>query len=66
MFELPLEDEYATTYWTIGDVQQIKPDWSDNQCHSFLYEIEERLHEAMCAVGWEIIHEELEGRTKDD
>jgi len=50
---IPEDSSFARVSWHLGDVQTLRPDWSDNQCHSFLVDNGKYIQEAMVMAGWE-------------
>ena len=51
--------EFGKVHWTIDDIKGEKPDWTDEQCQQFLYDIEENLADKMVAEGWNYINFKL-------
>jgi len=48
-------EEFALTYWTWKEVQEIYSDWSEKQCREFLQRNEEHIRRITKAAGWEAI-----------
>jgi len=42
----------ASVGWCAGDVQSIRPDWSDKKAESFLKEHSSEIRDAMVQAGW--------------
>ena len=40
--------KYAQVYWTPEDVQDLRPEWSLEQCEEFLLKIEEQISDSRC------------------
>lgn len=59
------EERYSRTWWQIDDVRARRPDWTDDQCHDFLYRHEETIQESMIIAGWKTI-DTLLAREQDD
>ena len=51
--------KYAQVFWTPEDVQDLRPEWSLEQCEEFLAKIEEQISDRMIQTGWSIIEDEL-------
>ena len=51
--------EFAKAAWHLGDVQTLRPNWSDAQCYNFLVNNGKYLQEAMVLAGWEAMDELL-------
>lgn len=51
--------KFAQTSWSIEDIKELRPKWTDEQCAKFLEEHENGLQEAGVAAGWDIIHDAL-------
>lgn len=47
--------DYARVLWRVADLESLRPEWSDEQCHEFLEDNEEEIREAMIERGWEAI-----------
>lgn len=52
--------KYASVYWSIADIQDLRPEWDDKRCEEFLLKIEDHLQSMMIAKGWEIVEAELD------
>ena len=48
-----VEASFASVSWCVDDIKELRPDWSDNQCHSFLVDNGKYIQEAMVMAGWE-------------
>lgn len=51
---------YANLGWQSGDVQTLRPDWTDEQCEAWLDRNEKYIRDAMCEAGWATIETLLE------
>jgi|LauGreDrversion4_2_1035121.scaffolds.fasta_scaffold3784550_1 hypothetical protein len=54
-----MENEEAVKYcnvcWTVEDIKNLCPEWSDEQAEDFLSSNEEKISELMIERGWEIL-----------
>ena len=50
-----MSDFFASVSWNVEDVKRLKPDWSDEQCASFLSSEENTIQEMMIERGWQAI-----------
>lgn len=41
--------------WCAEDVREVRPDWDDERCNSFLTDNEDDIQCAMIEAGWEAI-----------
>lgn len=53
--------EYAAISWTIDDIKTIKPEWTPEECNSFLFDNEDAIRESATQSGWETIEFLLTG-----
>lgn len=44
--------KYAETAWTAGDVQTLRPDWSEERCEEWLATNGKHIQEAVVERGW--------------
>ena len=51
----------AQVAWQAGDIQTLRPDWSDEKCNEWLDENEGYIQQAMIETGWEAIEHLLAG-----
>ena len=56
---------FACAYWQIGDIQSLRPVWSDKQCVEFLLANGRHIEDAMIQAGWTAI-EALLPEEEDD
>lgn len=53
---IPVKEEeprrFATITWQVGDIEFLRPDWSKEQCVSFLKANESRLVNLLIPHGW--------------
>lgn len=49
------EEDDVVIRWVWQDVQMLRPDWSDDDCHVMLMRIENGLRDRSIEVGWEIM-----------
>jgi len=61
----PSLKRFAQVAWTIEDVKQYRPSWSDEKCEKALSVLEERIEEAMIQAGWQVLVEDLPGSFDD-
>lgn len=59
------ENQYAKVVWLAGDVQSLRPEWSEDQCKQWLAENEGTIQDRMVEIGWEVI-EDLLGYDDDE
>jgi hypothetical protein len=55
MMSIMNEKEYAKVSWRIGDIQELKPDWSERQCYEFLINNQRHIQDAMITRGWDAL-----------
>jgi hypothetical protein len=48
-------EKYAQVTWCAGDIQTIRPDWTDEQAEDWLASNEKYIQSRMIEVGWEVI-----------
>jgi beta-lactamase superfamily II metal-dependent hydrolase len=46
------EEECVEIRWSWEDVQMLRPDLSENECHVMLMRIGDKLHELSVSEGW--------------
>lgn len=51
----------AQVAWMAGDIQTLRPEWSDEKCNEWLEENEDYIQQAMIETGWEAIENLLAG-----
>ena len=51
--------QFAAVAWGIGDIEALRPDWSEFQCAEFLKKSESRLIDFLISRGWEILNDLL-------
>ncbi len=66
---VPVKEEepraFATVTWTLNDIEDLRPNWSEQRCATFLKANEQRVVDLLIPRGWEILEElicELEAR----
>lgn len=47
--------KYASIHWTIEDVKEFRPNWTDAQCHAFLKLEEQFLRDFLIEQGNEYL-----------
>jgi len=47
-----MDKAYAKVAWQVGDIQELKPDWTDDQCLEFLINNQRHIQDAMIQQGW--------------
>ena len=60
-----VEASFASVSWCVDDIKELRPDWSDDECHTFLTNYEGRIQDAMVSAGWEAI-DVLLGDNEDE
>ena len=50
-----MSDFFASVSWSIEDIKSVKPDWTDEQCETFLRYEEDEIQSKMIQSGWETI-----------
>lgn len=43
---------YARVEWSVGDVQTLRPSWTDEQAEDWLYANQSYMQDAMIDAGW--------------
>ena len=56
----PMAEKYVTVSWCPADVQDIRPDWSDEKCMEMLQQIARNLEELSIEKGWDILENLLD------
>jgi hypothetical protein len=51
----------AQVAWMAGDIQTLRPEWSDEKCNEWLDDNEDYIQQAMIETGWEAIENLLAG-----
>ena len=51
-----MEETYAEVKWTAEDITSLRPDWTMEQCHSFLQQEEKHIRDRITELGWEVIN----------
>lgn len=46
---------YGVVRWLPGDIQSLKPDWTEKQCEDWLVENSKFLRDRITELGWEVI-----------
>ena len=57
---------YAPVEWRIGDIQLLKPAWTDERCADFLRRNSKYIQEAMVAAGWTCIETFMPPKPRED
>lgn len=55
-----MEEFYAVTRWSLEDVQNYRPDWTEEQARAWWQQHERAFHEMMVAEGMERLFHMLE------
>lgn len=53
------KDAFAMVIWTVADIKNLRPHWTDEQCIEWLSQNEKRLAEVMIERGWNFIEPNL-------
>lgn len=56
---------YAEVAWSVSDVQDLKPEWTNEQAIDFLSRNESDIQEAMIQRGWNAIEDLLHYEEKE-
>lgn len=56
---------FAQTAWHVGDIQALRPAWTDEQCAEFLREHSRPIQDAMVEAGWAAIETLLPPREDE-
>jgi hypothetical protein len=48
---------FAEVKWQVGDVQTLRPQWTEAQCLDFLNDNGKYIQEAMVIAGWDAMKE---------
>jgi hypothetical protein len=62
----PRTVRHAQVAWQIGDIQSLKPDWTDERCADFLRSNSKYIQEAMVVAGWTCIKTFLPPPPRED
>ena len=54
-----MKKDFASVSWRIEDVQDLREDWSDEDCADFLEQNEDVIQQVMIQRGWEAIEDLL-------
>lgn len=55
---------FATAAWQTGDIQSLRPAWTDEQCAAFLSQNSRHIQDAMVQAGWDAIESLLPPKEK--
>ena len=50
-----MENTYAETKWCAEDIQTLRPEWTLEECHTFLQQNERHIRDRLVELGWEVI-----------
>lgn len=56
------DPEFAVVKWRIADIQELRPNWTEDECIAFLEEIEGNLQDRMIERGWDVIDTMISSR----
>lgn len=56
---------HATVSWCAGDIQTLRPNWSDEKCNEFLMDNEDYIQCAMIECGWTAIENLLPAKESE-
>ena len=51
------DDFKVTITWTWRDIETLHPDWSEDECKSYLMKVSKTLQDRSIEVGWIILEE---------
>ena len=51
---------FAIVRWSIDDIKELRPNWTDKQCRDFLYHNSNRIKDGMVEMGWHVIEFNLD------
>ena len=60
-----MADTYAEVRWSAGDVETLRPSWTEAQCIEFLSDNGKYIQEAMVLAGWEAMRELIGGEEEE-
>lgn len=58
--------QFASVCWQIGDIQTLRPEWSDERCADFLRSNQRQIQDDMVERGWSSIETLLDNWEEDD
>ena len=61
-----MADTYAEVKWSVGDVQTLRPNWTEAQYIEFLSDNGKYIQEAMVLAGWEAMRELIGGENEEE
>ena len=61
-----MENGYAKMSWSVGDVLELKEDWTEKQAITFLNNNGNRIRDRLIELGWEIIEDLIEFEEKEN
>jgi len=59
-------DTYAEVKWSVGDVETLRPNWTEAQYIEFLSDNGKYIQEAMVLAGWEAMRELIGGENEEE
>ncbi len=57
-------DRRAEVSWCAVDIQELRPEWTVQQCNEFLMENEDEIQGQMILRGWDVLAELLRGEDR--
>lgn len=51
--------EFAKVAWRIGDLQTLRPDWSDEKCAEWLENNAGHIQDRLVELGWDVMKDLL-------
>ncbi len=64
--EVDHKKSYASVSWHIEDIQDLRPEWTDQQAEEWLRNNEKHIRHRLVELGWEVIEDLLPLRQKPD
>ena len=61
-----MSQEFAKVVWQAGDVQSIRPNWSDERAEQWLADNQRHIQDRLVELGWEVIEDLLGDEDEDD
>jgi len=61
-----MADTYAEVKWSVGDVETLRPNWTEAQYIEFLSDNGKYIQEAMVLAGWEAMRELIGGENEEE
>ena len=61
-----MPDTYAEVKWSVGDVETLRPNWTEAQYIEFLSDNGKYIQEAMVLAGWEAMRELIGGENEEE